>query len=75
MRNLYNQYRYNYEFLKHTGSSGHKVGQDELRLREVIIQNYKKSLLIFTVLALYVNYRRKNKNLIKSLLSKSNFNP
>jgi hypothetical protein len=67
--NFYYSWKYNFEFLKHTGKAGHVVGKDELRLREVILQNFRKSLVLCNLVAFYVNYRRKNKSVIKSFLS------
>jgi hypothetical protein len=58
---------YNYDFLRHTHN--HIVSKDELRLREVVLQNFKKSLFMWNLLAAYLNYRRKNKNFIRSFVS------
>ncbi len=59
--------KYNFDFLKHFNS--HRYTSEESRLREVIIHNYTKSLIISNSIAFYLNYLRKNKSLLKTLSS------
>jgi hypothetical protein len=64
--------KFHFDFLKHTRNpqnSTHIVTNEDKRLREIIIQNYYKSLMISNILALYLNYIRKNKSFFKSLFS------
>ena len=66
--NFFYKFKYNLEFLRHAKS--HQATADEKRLREVIIQNYTKSLFFSNLLACYLNYIRRNKNFTKTIFSK-----
>ncbi len=69
----YAQYRlkikYHFEFMRHCSKRSHNITQEDMRLKEVITQNYYKSILISNLFALYLNYIRKNKSFTKTFLS------
>jgi hypothetical protein len=62
--------KYHMEFMSHCKSRGHNVTEEDLRLKEVIQQNYYKSLFFSNLFAFYLNYIRKNKSFAKTFLSK-----
>jgi hypothetical protein len=69
---IYIKIKYNLEFFRHTNTKNknHIVTNEDLRLREVLLQNYLKSFTITNIIAFYLNYLRKNKSLIKTVISK-----
>lgn len=57
------------EFLKHSKSENHIISKEDKKLRKIIMQNYYKSFFIFNILAVYLNYLRKNKSFMKTVIS------
>ena len=68
MSELYWGMKYNIDFVKHCNYHLHTP--EEKRLNNVIIQNFAKSIFLSNSLAIYINYIRKNKSLIKAICSK-----
>jgi len=64
------RFKYQIDFLKHCKGNNHLITKDDLRLKEIVHENFFKSLSISNIFALYINYIRKNKSFKKTLLSK-----
>jgi hypothetical protein len=63
--------KYQIDFLKHTSGKGqHKNSEEDKRLRKVVLKNYSKSCFTFNLLAVYLNYIRRNKSFLKTVASK-----
>jgi hypothetical protein len=63
--------KFHLDFMKHSNvrNKNHFATQEDIRLRQVLIQNYFKSFLIGNSIALYLNYLRKNKSFYKTFMS------
>ena len=70
MSSLKYKIKYQLDFLKHcNGNKGHNITEEDKRLKEIVIQNYFKSGLLFNVGAVYLNYIRRNKTFMKTVFS------
>lgn len=73
LTSLNTRIKYHFKFLVHCKNKSlhsHKVTREDLKLKQIIMENYYKSLLIGNAMALYLNYVRRNKSFVKSLASK-----
>ena len=74
LKQLLYKVKYQRDFFRHTSGKGqHKVSDEDKRLREVILINYGKSCSIFNLLAVYLNYIRRNKSFTKTVISNTLF--
>ncbi len=64
--------QYHFDFMRHCNKKGHLVTSEDTRLREVIMQNYYKSLVLSNIFAFYCNYMRKSKSYFKTVTSNYN---
>jgi hypothetical protein len=61
--------KYQIDFLKHCKGNNHLITKYDLRLKEIIHENFLKSICISNIFALYINYIRKNKSFKKTFIS------
>lgn len=66
----YERIKFQLEFIRHFKNMKHRISEEDVRLKEVIVKQFYKSVFGCNLIAIYINYIRKNKSISKTLSSK-----